>query len=49
MEINPFFLHYLKVFKNGNINKKNFNKYVEKVMNDNDFINSNFDKLIKSV
>lgn len=41
--------NYLKVFKNGNINKKNFNKYVEKVMNDNDFINSNFDKLIKSV
>ncbi len=41
--------NYLKVFKNDNINKKNFNKYVEKVMNDNDFINSNFDKLIKSV
>ena len=41
--------NYLKVFKNDNINKKNFNKYVEKVMNDNDFINSNFDKLTKSV
>ena len=41
--------NYLKVFKNSLILKKNFNKYVEKVMNDNDFINSNFDKLIKSV
>ena len=41
--------NYFKILDDGKIDKNNFNKYVEKVMNDNDFINSNFDKLIKSV
>lgn len=41
--------NYFKILDDGKIDKNNFNKYVEKVMNDNDFINSNFDKLTKSV
>ncbi len=41
--------NYGKVVKNAEINKENFNKYVEKVMNDNDFVNNNFEKLIEKV
>lgn len=38
--------NYSKILNNGNINKNKFNKYVEKVMNDDEFVKNYFDKLI---
>ena len=40
--------NYFKVFVDDKINKNNFNKYVENLMNDEDFIKNNFKKMFKS-
>lgn len=39
--------NYSKVYNNKKISEKNFNKYVENMMNDNNFILVNFEKIIK--
>ena len=38
--------NYSKIFNNNKLNKNNFNKYVENVMNDDDFIENNFEKML---
>ena len=40
--------NYFKVFVDDKINKNNFNKYVENLMNDEEFIKNNFKKMFKS-
>lgn len=40
--------NYFKVFVDDKINKNNFNKYVENLMNDEEFIKKNFKKMFKS-
>ena len=40
--------NYIKVVENGKINKDNFNKYVEKCINDNEFVEENFNKIIQN-
>ena len=39
--------NYFKVFVDDKINKNNFNKYVENLMNDEEFIKNNFKKCLK--
>lgn len=38
--------NYSKILNNDEINKKNFNKYVENMMNDDSFIEDNFEKML---
>ena len=38
--------NYFKILNNNKLNKNNFNKYVENVMNDDDFIENNFEKML---
>lgn len=38
--------NYSKIFNNNKLNRNNFNKYVENVMNDDDFIENNFEKML---
>ena len=39
--------NYSKVVKNRKINKEGFNKYVEKALNDNNFVLDNFVKIVQ--
>ena len=38
--------NYSKIINNDELNKKNFNKYVENMMNDDSFIEDNFEKIL---
>ena len=38
---------YSKIVYNSEINKNSFNEYVEKVLNDSNFVKEYFDKIIK--
>ena len=38
--------NYSKILNNDEINKNSFNKYVEKMMNDDSFIENNFEEML---